>query len=568
MKKIFLMLIMSVVLFSSCEDFLTVTPQDSLVADNYYTSETALRANTASLYGKVWWDFHCQFMWLGGDELAGDLYYTYDQEGHYYYNKVGAGNSHSNTGWTGLYRVVSFANSIINDMPLPASNNGVSEDAINRAIAEARFMRATAYLFLTEYWGEVPIIENSTELITSGDPTAIYVNKNLQSNLYRFMCEDLEFAVEHLPETSEQPGRVTKWSAKGMLAKVYLTRAAYEKSGEYYTNAKTLAADVIENSGLALWSDYSTMFDVGANNSSESLFAIQCMKGEYGDGSSRNVNFSRGARIADQTWGAGKGPTISLQKLYTQGDSRRKWVYMTNGDYYQNLDKLNGGYTYKYSYRDPDNIDTQVESPNEMLSHIKKYVIGKATDCDGQVGLNQDAGNNIYVLRLSDVYMIYAEACMGTGNSTTDANALRYVNMIRHRANLADLVGTLTFETLIQERRKEFAFEGINWLDVKRFFYRDPEGAYAYLNGMKRDQIYKLNYETGYNNMTTAEKYIFENDKNNYVLSWQTLSNVDDNNSRVDNILFDRASMYIPIPAAVTTKAPILNEPAVDYYAK
>lgn len=565
MKKIFI-IIMSVVLFTSCEDFLTVTPQDSLVADNYYTSETALRANTASLYGKVWWDFHCQFMWLAGDELAGDLYYTYDQEGHYYYNKVGAGNTYNNTGWTGLYRVVSFANSIINDMPAPARSNGVPEDAINRAIAEAKCMRATAYYFLAEYWGEVPIIENSTELITSSDPTAIYVHKNLQSNLYRFICEDLEYAVQYLP-VSDEPGRVTKWSAKGMLAKVYLTRAAYENSAEYYAQAKTLAGEVIESSGLKLWSDYSTMFDVAANNSSESLIAIQCMTGEYGDGSSRNVNFSRSSRIADQTWGAGKGPTLSLQNIYEQGDARRKTVYMTNGDYYANLDKANGGYTYKITYRDPAAIDTKVESANEVLAHIKKYVIGKAADCDNKVGLNQDAGNNIYLLRLSDVYMVYAEACIGTASSTNDSKALEYVNAIRTRAKLAALQSPLTFERLIQERRKEFAFEGINWIDIKRLYYRDASAAYTYLNSMNRDQIYRLDFTTGYNEMSTADKYVFENNKQNYKLSWQTLSDVNDYDSRVNNIVFNQTSMYIPLPAAVTTKAPILNEPAVDYYA-
>ena len=554
-------------MFASCEDFLTVTPQDSLVADNYYTSETALRANTASLYGKAWWDFHSQFMWLGGDELAGDLYYTYDQEGHYYYNKVGAGNTYNNTGWVGLYRVISYTNSIINDMPAPAKKNGVPEDAINRAISEAKTIRATAYFFLTEYWGEIPIIENSTDLITSSDPSAIYVNKNLQSNLYRFICEDLEFAMKYLPSVDEQAGRVTKWSAEGLLAKVYLTRAAYEKSAEYYTKAKDYAYDVIEHSGHTLWSDYSTMFDVKANNNSESLIAIQCMTGEYGDGSSRNVNFSRGSRIADQTWGAGKGPTISLQNLYEQGDYRRKWVFMTNGDYYPNLDKANGGYTYRYTYRDPGNIDTKVESSSEMLAHIKKYVIGKAADCDNQVGLNQDAGNNIYLLRLSDVYMVYAEACIGTGTSTTDAKALEYVNKIRTRAKLVDLPSPLTYTTLLNERRKEFAFEGINWLDIKRYYYRDAEAAYAYLNDMKRDQIYRMDFSTGYNDMSTADKYVFENNKANYKLSWQTLSDVNDYDSRVNNIVFNKSSMYIPIPAAVTTKAPILNEAAVDYYA-
>ena len=188
MKNIFKILILSIITASaiSCEDFLTVDPQDSLVAENYYTDESRVRANTASLYGSVWWGFHAQFMWLAGDQLAGDLYYTYGAEGQFYYNSVGAGNSYNNSGWEGLYRIVSFSNSIINDMPGPASENGISQEVIDRAIGEARFMRGVAYYFIAENWGEAPIIENATELITSGNPTDIYVNKNTQSNLYRF----------------------------------------------------------------------------------------------------------------------------------------------------------------------------------------------------------------------------------------------------------------------------------------------------------------------------------------------------------------------------------------------
>lgn len=310
MKNLIKIISLSVASFfmTGCEDFLTVDPQDALVAENYYTSEDNIRANTASMYGSVWWDFHTQFMWLAGDQLAGDIYYTYDAEGQFYYSKVGAGNSFNNTGWDGLYRVVSFANSIINDMPTPARANGISEDVIQKALGEAHFMRAVAYYYITENWGEVPIIKNATELITSGNPKDIYVSKNTQSNLYRFICEDLEFAASVLPDTDSQPGRVTKWSALGMLARAYVTRGAYESSSEHFTLAKEYARQVIEDSGLELYSDYSTMFDVEANNSSESLFAIQCMVGNYGDGSSRNVNWSRGARIADQTWGGRKRP--------------------------------------------------------------------------------------------------------------------------------------------------------------------------------------------------------------------------------------------------------------------
>ena len=574
MKKIIKIISLSVAVLAmaGCQEFLTVNPQDSLVAENYYTTEANIRANSASLYGSVWWDFHSQFMWLAGDELAGDIYYTYDAEGQFYYNKVGAGNKFNTTGWNGLYRVVSFANSIINDMPTPASNNGVSDDVIQKALAEAHFMRAVAYYYIAENWGEAPIIENATNLITSGNPQDIYVNKNTQSNLYQFICDDLEFAASVLPETDSQPGRVTKWSALGMLARVYVTRGAYESNADYFAKAKEDARQVIEESGLALYSDYSTMFDVEANNSSESLFAIQCMVGNYGDGSSRNVNWSRGSRIADQTWGAGKGPTISLQELFAEhpNDVRRKWCYMTGGDYYPNLAKDEGGYTYQYSYRDPEDLETQVESPNEMLAHIKKYVIGKASDNGGQVGQNQDAGNNIYILRLSDVYYLYAEATMGLNESTSDTKAIEYINKVLDTQGAGYTISApLSFEELIKERRREFAFEATSWYDIKRYYYRDKTAALTYLNDMQRDQVYRFDYNK-YNvdGMSTADKYVLENNKDAYIIGWETTANGEWDGERVNNIVFSDGSMYISLPAEVTTKAPILLEPAVDYYNK
>ena len=79
---------------TSCNDFLTIVPESEQVLETYYTSESAVNANSASLYAAfVWQDFGMNFMWMAGDELAGDLYYTYDQEGQFYYMTFQNGNS-------------------------------------------------------------------------------------------------------------------------------------------------------------------------------------------------------------------------------------------------------------------------------------------------------------------------------------------------------------------------------------------------------------------------------------------------------------------------------------------
>lgn len=527
--------------FTACNHFLTNTPQDTLTASNYYTSDKAIVQNCYSLYAaKAWSNFQLSFMWMAGDELSGDLFYTYDQEGQFYYMSFGSNNTYLTQGWTGLYRIISFANNIINDMPAAAAEGGCSEEAIKQGIAQARCVRAIAYYFLTEYWGAVPIVEDNLGMMN----TPLYRNK--QSDVYRFICEDLEYAAEILPEKQSVQGLVTRWTALGMLAKVYLTRASHlddPDSDMYFAKAKDAAKQVIEQSGLSLWENYATLFDIEANNCEESLFAIQNMVGGYATGNARTAHWSRDTYVSDVAWGGGKGPTLSLQESYDTLDLRRPWVYMTLGDYYPNINKENGGYTYYFVVRDDNG--NKVEQANEMLAHIKKYVLGKSADCNGGVGDQQDAGNNTYLLRLADVYLCYVEACMGSGESTTDALAVEVFNKVHHdRAGLPE-VAEISYTDLIKERRCEFAFEGINFFDIKRMSYRSANKAVSYLNRMERHRAYYDNGST-LTNENTYEPYEL--------------------NPSYEPIMVTASQLNLPVPGSEITASPTLADEPVEYY--
>lgn len=603
MKNIVKIFVISMALLSiGCEPFLTVNPQDSLVKENYYTSAEAVRANTATLYSHVWWDFHNRFMWMGGDMMSGDLHYTYGDEGQFYLNTVTDNNQYSNYGWSGLYNVISYANSVLNDMPSAARENGVSEDVITAAMGEAYLFRAMAYYFLTEYWHEVPIVTNAESLITSGSVNDIYVAKATQRSLYRFICEDLEKAVELLPETDAEAGRVTKWSAKGMLAKVYLTRAVYEKNhggyegdtNDYFELAKSTAKEVI-TMGPALYANFSELFEIEGENLSESLISIQCITGGYGYGNNRSVEWGRNGTVTGAScWGAGKSPTVALQEVFEEHpeDGRRKWTYMQNGDVYPSLavgesDYYGTGevdYSNGYVYRNTS-MDLSTEAPNEGLAHIKKYIINAHGGAN--IGTMQDGSNNIYLLRVADVYFVYAEACLrGDLTATlTDAEAIGYVNQVLNRGGDSDAgytVESLSYLELIKERRKEFAFEGMNWFDIQRLYYLDVNVALDYMNKMYRDKIYQFNwqkYGEDYPDATDENQYDAMNKREYYVRQWYTRvdqedytdvgtgDNVDTSN-RAAAIVLSEKNLSVAIPADVVTKAPILNDAAQDYYAE
>lgn len=548
MKNKFTLAVLTLTLFlGACsKEFLEIEPQDRLTIDNFYRNETEIRASTAALYGFPWFDFNDKFFWLAGDCMSGNMYYTYDQEGQFFFFSFNEGNAYLSSGWIGLFRVVSYANSIINDMPRAAGAN-VSPEVVNRALGEARFVRGLTYYMLAEYWGEVPIVENSTELVASNN---LFLPKNTKSSVYEFARRDLAFAAENLP-ASDDPGRVTQWAAKAMLAKLHLTMAQNlgdANSAANFAKAKEYAADVIENSGLSLLPNYADLFRIENNNNSESLFALQWMEGSYAFGNSRQANWARGSLVTgnSECWGGGKSATYDFIQDVETGDRRRPAIYMTQGDHYPEIRRAEGGYTYNYVTRDPGDPNITLEGAAPVLNNMKKYIVGSADDTGGKVSTGQATAINQYMLRLADVYLVYAEAALGSANSTADAQALQYFNAIRTRAGLPAKT-EITFADVMKERRVEFGMESLFWFDIKRYYYRDPSGALAWLNAQEREFTYQR---------ITTPNAPDENTLAGYDLI-----------PPPSPISISAAQMQLPIPAAEVRVNPLLGpgEPAVDY---
>ena len=529
---------------TSCEDFLTVDPQDKPVIETYYTSADRIRMSCAALYSQWEWKNYSQdFQWKF-DMLAGDMYYTYGEEGQFYFGNFSANNAYLKQGWDGLYNIIAIANTIINDMPAAARGNGVPEADIEQGLAEARCMRGVCYFLLSQYWGDVPIITNGSAMVGSGN---FQVPRNTRGSVYKFVEKDLEYAAGLLKE-SDAAGRPTRWTALAYLSKLHLTMASHADCAdrsELYRKAASEANEVIENSVDIKTIDYATLFDKESNNGPESLLAIQCMVYGYGYGNGRNCAFSR-VSLADQAWGNGKGPTISLQQSYAGNDLRAKWVYMAPGYYYPNIERAKGGYTYEIFNQD------RGDEANEMLAHLKKYVLGHSADVDGGIGGSQDAPNNIYLMRLADVYFNYAEAVMGVANSTNDQTAIDRVNAVRARAGLAGYAAPMSWEQLIAERRREFAIEGNNWFDILRWWYRDSNAAVSYLNSMNRHYMYVFN----------SIDQNMRNDFNSYRLA---TGKSEGGQYDASDITLSNNSMVMPVPQACLTASPQLADAPVEF---
>jgi len=526
-NKIIIIMLFAAAMAGCKKNFLDRPSNSQISSNNFYKTTADLRLATASLYaGAEWFRWNNNALIPLGDVLAGTGSFQYNGDLVQLFTRTITGqNNLVSDGWIGLYSIIAQCNTVINAIQQQASPS-ISATDKNAAIAEAKFIRAVAYYHLAVYWGAVPIIEDNTKLIK--DPL---LNRNIVSDVYKFATKDLTYAAQNLPKTDEK-GRVTTWSAQGMLGKVYLTMAGVGKSGgtrdqALLDSAKKYAGNVCKNSGLTLFNSYYDLFKAQNNDNPESLFALQWAAGVgYGNGNDIQTYFSPTSDVLPQKQGGWEGlqPTYDLYRMYSAKDTvRRKATIMLNGDYYPELNAAGGGY-------------------KAGGTGMKKHVIGNEKDNNAPTMDIWSSVEHVMILRLADVYLVYAEAVLGNNAATADGNALYYFNAVRKRAGV-DPVAVLDPVTLRTERRIELAFEGQYWIDLVRYSYYDPTNAVKLLN----DQD------------ATHGRISFTYDPATHIAKRDTTA-------LPSTLPATISSFTLPIPASELTSDPKLTQPPVPYY--
>lgn len=500
-----------VLALTGCEDFLEQKNTHDLNQQTFFDSEAALRAATAPLYNYVWADFNDKFYYGMGDGRANNITAQYSDYIYPYTNLSETSLSQGLTdAWNSFYSVVAQANNTINNIT-DYSAPTLSEDSKRASIAEARFMRGTAYWYIASLWGVGIIYTNTSSMVNN-----YVVPANPGVDVIEFAIRDLEYAAKYLPKTPADAGRVTCYSAYGMLSRVYLSMAGLTTDGLYNGSnvatdfnrgtrnqtyldlAKRAALKVIAESGAGLIDNYGDLFAAKSfNNNSESLFQLQWLPATQANSSACGNTMVRflawSTMVADKdAWGGATYCSWNLwEEFKTYKDEtlgktvddavRRHYSVASYGEFYPDMNMKNGGYTYG-----------ETENPGNQGANIKKYVIGTTAD-NGGISEPGNSGTNTYMMRLAEVYLNYTEAVLGNSASTTDTE---YFNRVRTRAKM-ESKKSITYEDLRHERRMEFAFEGQYWYDlVRRSYYRQQE-VINYMNHQQRNASYEYQTESG-----------------------------------------------------------------------
>lgn len=473
-KKIFFPVIIALVLLlNACSDFLDIQPSNLIIGSSL--TEDNLPALTAPLYNKVWFDFNDKFYFGLGDGMSYNLYAPYSDYVYPFADLSVTGlTGPLVNAWASLYVVVQQSNKAIKSI----NESSASEDVKKQYIAEARFMRGTAYWYLASLWGNVIISEDPSPL--TSNPV---VNSNLRKDAFEFAIRDMEFAAKYLPETVGETGRVNRYSAFGMLSRFYLVYSGYVASNygenpnvgtrnqEYLNLAKKAAEKVINFSSFKLMDNYPDLFKIEYNNNSESMFAFQWVPGQnsstgYGVINTHQAYFAYSSEITgdDAAWGDWTRCPYDMIKEYELNDTiRRKATWMGYGDHYSEINKANGGLTY----------ERNASGSSSTTLNVKKGITGSSKD-NAAIGRMNSALDN-YMLRLAEVYLNYSEAVLGNETSTADVTALIYFNKVRTRAGMP-AKSSISWEDIRHERRVEFCMEGQYWYDlVSRSYYKQQE---------------------------------------------------------------------------------------------
>jgi starch-binding outer membrane protein, SusD/RagB family len=536
------------------KSFLDQPPQSAIVANTFYQTDEQVMAGTSLLYNKVWFDYNDKAMYNLGDFRGGTAFSAWNDRGNVLFNTTGD-NGENGASWRAFFNVVAQANLTIQNINKYAGA-AVSPQTKKLAIAESRFMRALAYRFLVMNWGAVPIIENNTEHLFDTS-----ITRNTVASVWRFITREMRAVAADLPAVAAQEGRLTKWSAEGMLARFYLTRAGVESTGgsrnqTFLDSAKYFAADVINNSDRKLLDNYESLFKYPYDNNSESLFELQWVfagANIWGTQNSMPEYLAYSPDISFGGWGGDKGATWWLIKQYdgisAQGndtlkgrtlDQRLHATFMLPGFYYPEITKTT----------DKTKLVFPQTGTDQNFLNVKKYVIGSPIDLAG-IAAQQHYPNDTYMMRLAELYLIYAEAAIGNNTSTTDATALSYFNKVHTRAGLPAWTvtgtnpnGPLTLDAVFSERFKEFAMEGMAWYDLVSLHYWNPSKAFSILNSQDRGLFFTKADQVPNPSVWTFIK-----------TSWFTERTINAN----------EGNFLLPIPNAEITQAPNLKKDPVEY---
>lgn len=537
MKKIFKYIIVTGLCLgaASCQkDFIDLNPTAQFTDAVYFENPNDFKAFATSFYGRLQgWSF-------GNMDNNSDLSANGNSNGY----DLGHGTiAVGGNDWD--YSGIRNCNILLEKA---AKYNG--ED-ISQYVGEAHFFRAYSYYGLLKTFGGVPIV---TTVLDVNSPE-LYGTRNSRYEVISLILSDLDEAIAKLPAeqniSSVDKGRVSRWAAKALKAQIQLYEATWEKYvgqatdgdgtaigagtagydpanvNEYLEDAIAQSLDVMNNGGYELWNK-------NADSKMEKLSAWYLFNLEDegsnpgGYDKSTNKEFilqsiydftyrQSGINISWTAWQLYPSRKFVDMAVCTDGLPPAKSPlfegYHTVSSEFQNRDLRLLNYLYG-STTAPSSITLSYGSLGSSGYGNSKYAVYEF----GSRRTDRTESANWPIIRLAEVYLIYAEAIYELNGSITDEQLNASINKLRTRAGVAHLTNALATangldirEEIRRERAVELYREGKRFDDLKRWGILEPSLNASRLGRVVGNASYTTPFKDDSGNPTAAY------DANSYV---------------------------------------------------
>lgn len=451
MKKILIIGLVGVLGLLACEDELNQNPISELSVDGFFRNTADFEQAVNGIYQALR-GFPARGFYLS--DVRSDNFYGVGEAGVRDHEPVNnfsttlATNPYMNEAWNANFQGIMRANNLLESLNPDAVPD---QETRMKFEAEAKFLRAFYYFDLVRLFGEVPKID---QLYTPNE--ALEIGRSPVSEIYDLIISDLQFAASNLPayypKGSPNIGRATANAARGMLARVYLTRSGptYGINGpgmdtDEYDEALSLLDAIINSGYYSLEDAYADVFANDNENNPEVIWDIQFESGGQG------VGADYPGELGSRAWWNSVGIpwAIGLENKDVSEDWMAN-IDQENDDRFdvsvqqEVLDVSTGNVTY-----DPTCI--KYSTPDPTYWGVDRF----------------DFPINFIVLRYADVLLMKAEAIL-QGAAGNQDEVKQLVNTVRERAGVAPFSGDVSLDDLLAERRREFLGEGLRWHDLVR----------------------------------------------------------------------------------------------------
>lgn len=371
--------------------------------------------------------------------------------------------------WIGIYSQLFYVNQVIDNMNSHGYDVFTDKTEADRLLGQAYFIRGVDYWFLGGTYGKGPL-----QLSSVGEGPVVE-----QEAIYKQALKDFQDCENLLPLkwTGSDLGRVTKGASLGMQARVNMQLAGYykrpsinntEEADKYWRAAKKNIEDIFALNLYDLVPNWVDNFTESNENNIESIFEIQFRDGLYNGketGMHRPKFFGLYLASGEGAWNDGSACDWLLDEFDKEVDKAgkpdiRKYYTL----FYDNPEDDMKYYGKTYQEWKAVSADAL---PHKC--YWRKYT---SVDSDNK-SEDYSSGVNFRVLRLADVYLMYAEVLNELNGDR--GMAVEYINKVRRRVNMSDL-NAASFQTydalkeqLRHERLVELCGECVRWYDLDRW---------------------------------------------------------------------------------------------------